>query len=132
MGANDNRIISNNKPLSIAKDKTPILHINDAIFEIVPVKGNNTEHPTIVSGKRYYVKNAKGNISLLRLLSQHGAVLPSKLRRKLNRSVNISNGPSPSMTTRVVGRFLLTTASSLMKRGASTRTPISQNGTLLS
>ena len=25
MGANDNRIISNNKPLSIAKDKTPIL-----------------------------------------------------------------------------------------------------------
>lgn len=60
MGANDNRIISNNKPLSIAKDKTPILHINDAIFEIVPVKGNNTEHPTIVSGKRYYVKNAKG------------------------------------------------------------------------
>lgn len=58
MGANDNRIISNNKPLSKDKDNTPILHVNDAIFEIVPVKGNDAAHPVIESGKSYYIKNA--------------------------------------------------------------------------
>ena len=44
----------------MSKDKanTPILHVNDAIFEIVPVKGNDAAHPVIESGKSYYIKNA--------------------------------------------------------------------------
>lgn len=58
MGANDNRIVLKTTPLSKDKDNTPILHVNDAIFEIVPVKGNDAAHPVIESGKSYYIKNA--------------------------------------------------------------------------
>ena len=58
MGANDNRIVLKTTPLSKDKANTPILHVNDAIFEIVPVKGNDATHPVIESGKSYYIKNA--------------------------------------------------------------------------
>lgn len=45
MAANDSRIIKRDTPLSKDKNNTPILHIDDAIFEIVPVQGATTEPP---------------------------------------------------------------------------------------
>lgn len=60
LGANKTRIIKRDTPLAKDKDNNPILHINDAIFEIVPVKGNDGKHPVIESGKTYYIKNDKG------------------------------------------------------------------------
>ena len=61
MGANNTKIIKVDTPLSKDKNNNPILNINDAIFEIIPIKGNDTEHPIIESGKSYYIKNAEGN-----------------------------------------------------------------------
>lgn len=60
MSANDSRIIKRDTPLSKDKNNTPILHFNDAIFEIVPVQGATTEHPVIESGNSYYIKNHDG------------------------------------------------------------------------
>ena len=60
LNANATRIFKQDTPLSKDKDNNPILHVNDAVFEIVPVKGGDAEHPVIVSGKSYYIKNAKG------------------------------------------------------------------------
>lgn len=60
MAANDSRIIKRDTPLSKDKNNTPILHIDDAIFEIVPVQGATTEHPVIKSGNSYYIKNNNG------------------------------------------------------------------------
>lgn len=60
MEANDSRIIKRDTPLSKDKNNTPILHIDDAIFEIVPVQGATTEHPVIKSGNSYYIKNNNG------------------------------------------------------------------------
>lgn len=45
MAANDSRIIKRDTPLSKDKNNTPILHIDDAIFEIVPVQGTTTAPP---------------------------------------------------------------------------------------
>lgn len=61
MGANNTKIIKVDTPLSKDKNNNPILNVNDAIFEIIPIKGNDTEHPIIESGKSYYIKNAEGN-----------------------------------------------------------------------
>lgn len=61
MGADNTKIIKVNTPLSKDKNNNPILNVNDAIFEIIPIKGNDTEHPIIESGKSYYIKNAEGN-----------------------------------------------------------------------
>lgn len=61
MGANNTKIIKVDTPLSKDKNNNPILNVNDAIFEIIPIKGNDTEHPMIESGKSYYIKNAEGN-----------------------------------------------------------------------
>lgn len=61
MGANNTKIIKVDPPLSKDKNNNPILNVNDAIFEIIPIKGNDTEHPIIESGKSYYIKNAEGN-----------------------------------------------------------------------
>lgn len=60
MAANDSRIIKRDTPLSKDKNNAPILHIDDAIFEIVPVQGATTEHPVIKSGNSYYIKNNNG------------------------------------------------------------------------
>lgn len=60
LSANATRIIKRDTPLSKDKNNTPILHVNDVIFEIIPVQGHDTEHPVIESGKSYYIKNAKG------------------------------------------------------------------------
>lgn len=60
LSANDQQIIKRDTPLSKDKDNNPILNINDAIFEIIPVKGNDAEHPVIESGKSYFIKNAEG------------------------------------------------------------------------
>lgn len=60
MAANDSRIIKRDTPLSKDKNNAPILHIDDAIFEIVPVQGATTEHPVIKSGSSYYIKNNNG------------------------------------------------------------------------
>lgn len=60
MAANDSRIIKRDTPLSKDKNNAPILHIDDAIFEIVPVQGATTEHPVIKSGNSYYIKNHNG------------------------------------------------------------------------
>lgn len=60
MAANDSRIIKRDTPLSKDKNNAPILHIDDAIFEIVPVQGTTTEHPVIKSGNSYYIKNHNG------------------------------------------------------------------------
>lgn len=60
MSANDSRIIKRDTPLSKDKNNTPILHIDDAIFEIVPVQGATTEYPVIKSGNSYYIKNHNG------------------------------------------------------------------------
>lgn len=60
MAANDSRIIKRDTPLSKDKNNAPILHIDDAIFEIVPVQGTTTEHPVIESGNSYYIKNHNG------------------------------------------------------------------------
>lgn len=60
MAANDSRIIERKTPLSKDKNNTPILHIDDAIFEIVPVQGTTTAHPVIKSGNSYYIKNNNG------------------------------------------------------------------------
>lgn len=61
MGADNTKIIKVDTPLSKDKNNNPILNVNDAIFEIIPIKGNDTEHPIIESGKSYYIKNAEGN-----------------------------------------------------------------------
>lgn len=61
MGADNTKVIKVNTPLSKDKNNNPILNVNDAIFEIIPIKGNDTEHPIIESGKSYYIKNAEGN-----------------------------------------------------------------------
>lgn len=61
MGVNSTKIIKVDTPLSKDKNNNPILNVNDAIFEIIPIKGNDTEHPIIESGKSYYIKNAEGN-----------------------------------------------------------------------
>lgn len=60
MAANDSRIVKRDTPLSKDKNNTPILHIDDAIFEIVPVQGTTTAHPVIKSGNSYYIKNNNG------------------------------------------------------------------------
>lgn len=60
MAANDSRIIKRDTPLSKDKNNTPILHIDDAIFEIVPVQGTTTAPPVIKSGNSYYIKNNNG------------------------------------------------------------------------
>lgn len=69
MGANNTKIIKVDTPLSKDKNNNPILNVNDAIFEIIPIKGNDTEHPIIESGKSYYIKTRKVTTSPRPLLS---------------------------------------------------------------
>ena len=130
MGANDNRIVLKTTPLSKDKANTPILHVNDAIFEIVPVKGNDATHPVIESGKSYYIKNANNEYftttSALTAWSRptfkaKGDVLNARKFQKWIFTID---------ELQVVGRLLSTMISLSTKRVALTRMCILLFGTL--